>query len=533
MERKGREPRNHRAAAVVGGSGGSGALFGPVIAGVLAASFQIRIRGMRLAAVRLEAQVAQRTHELAIAKEAAEYANNAKSTFLATMSHELRTPLNAILGFSAMVRDSRGLAEEHRRDLDIVNRSGEHLLELINGVLDMAKVEAGRITLELAPCDVGRLASDIADMMRSRAAAKNVELRLVRPPDFPVSVWTDGPKLRQVMVNLVGNAVKFTQHGSVTLRLDARSTSDLDEVQLIFEVVDTGVGIAAEDQRRIFEPFVQLGKIRDQKGTGLGLAISREFVELMGGAIQVESAPGQGSLFRLEVTAKLAEKAEADVFLDERKYVLQLDPGEAAKRILVVDDQIDNQLLLQRLLQNAGFQVEVAVDGAQAVEMFRNWQPHFIWMDWQMPVMDGGEATRRIRELDGGRQVKIVAATASAYASERSQVLSAGMDDFVRKPFRTSAIFECMAKFLGVRYRSDGTVSQPGTQLPVIARPEALRMLPDELRGDLRAAVVTLNRDRISAVIERISKTDPALAEALSQLTERLAYTTILDATDV
>ncbi len=297
------------------------------------------------------------------------------------MSHELRTPLNAILGFSTLMRDDPGLSAAHRNDLDIVNRSGEHLLNLVDDVLDLAKIEAGHVVVENAPFDLLDLVRDTAEMMRARASAKHLELVVEACPALPGFIRSDAGKLRQALLNLISNAVKFTEHGRVTLRVDARPIDDSRRLLLTIEVLDTGIGIAAEDQARIFDPFVQAGKAAAQKGTGLGLCISRQFVQLMGGAIRVESAPGKGSLFRVDVPVERAEESEAvDIKVDSRQ-VLGLAPGQPEYRILIVEDKKENWMLLERLLRDAGFRVRVAEDGARGVEVFRAWRPQLIWMD--------------------------------------------------------------------------------------------------------------------------------------------------------
>ncbi len=501
-------------------------LAGLIIAGVIFAVYRSRVKSLRLQTTRLEIQVAQRTHELQIAKNTAEEANQAKTTFLANMSHELRTPLNAILGFSNLLRED-AVSEKQRRDLDIVNRSGEHLLSLINDVLDMAKIDAGRIVIEKAPLDLKDLVSSVMDLMRLRAEEKGLELSMLQTPELCQFVQADGEKLRQVLINLVGNAVKYTERGSVSVSVDSQPAGDHQYCRLLLEVRDTGAGIAGEDQGRIFEPFIQAGKRSTQKGTGLGLAITKKYVEPMGGTIQVESAPGKGSLFRVEIPVLKIEESEMPASGLRRGRIIGLEPGQPEYRVLIIEDQMENWLLLQRLLENAGFQSQVAGNGVAGVEKFLSWRPHFIWMDWRLPGIDGLEATRRIRELDGGWDVKIVVLSAFAFAEHRDEALAAGVDDFVSKPFQAEEIFDCLARHLGVRYTYQAAATKEAAGA---VGQEELAGLPAELQKELADAVISLDIGRIAGVIDRISGQNAALGRALSQYAERYAYSSILQA---
>jgi signal transduction histidine kinase/CheY-like chemotaxis protein len=465
-----------------------------------------------------------------LAQEQAEAANQAKSVFLASMSHELRTPLNAILGFSALMRDEPNLSDPQRKTLDIINKSGEHLLALINDVLDMAKVESGRVVLASTPFDLGEMLLDLADMMRARAEAKGLELRLDQSSAFPRFVRADVAKLRQVLINLVGNAIKYTERGCVTVRLGAEPLRAPDRLRLILEVQDTGIGIAAEDHARIFDPFVQVGNPSSQKGTGLGLAITRKYVELMDGRISVDSAKDRGSTFRVEIPVGTALPGEVEAAGVQKGRVLSLEPGQPACRVLIVEDREENSLLLRRLLEGAGLSVTVAENGAEGVACFSQLQPDFIWMDVRMPVMDGLEATCRIRALPGGRKVKIVALSASVFREERENVMAVGMDDFVRKPYRPQEIFDCMTRNLGLVFEYGPPEATAAEVLPAVLRPEALEALPQELRRQLADALVRLDEATISGIIERVCEIDPALGKTLAHHAEQLDYSAILRA---
>ncbi len=502
----------------------------PTIISTVPAAHILRILNVALQELRkhkehLQELIEQRTGELILARDAAQAANRAKSAFLAKMSHELRTPLSAVLGFSSLLGTERNLTDRQRGDLDIINRSGAHLLELINNLLDVFKIEAGRTVVENAPLDLLNLVREVMGLMSIRAAEKGLNLSCETSSDLPTYIRSDSAKLRQILINLVGNAIKYTEKGSVGVKVNAVKEAERG-VLLKIHVEDTGIGIAAQDQERIFDPFVQGGNSKTPSGTGLGLSITRQFLQLMGGTIILESVPSVGSVFRVCLPLQLSEESEIIQRSRSSEQVTRIAPGEPEYRILIVEDESANAFLLQRLLLEAGFRVLVAGNGAEGVEAFREWKPHFVWMDRRMPVMDGMEAVRRIRAM-GESGAKIAAISASVIPEERAELLAAGFDDFVSKPFTAEAIFSCMTRHLGVQYLfKDAPASSPtGTQ---ILEPEALATIPEDLRGQLEDAVICLDVKRISRLIDRVSEIAPALGGLLAEDASRYAFTSML-----
>lgn len=513
--------------------------------GFLTTSFNNMVVELRALVTGLEDRVVQRTHQLkqqtvdlAQARDAAEAANRAKSAFLANMSHELRTPLNAIMGFSELMASDTTLTPTQRQNLSIVNRSGEHLLKIINDVLELSKIEAGRVTVHDELFDLHLLLTDIISMFRLRAEKKGLALVLDCGRDVPQFVRMDQGKLRQVLINLLGNAVKFTQAGQVGLSVSRASGGSTGkepppQCTLHFEISDTGVGIPPEDQTRIFDAFTQTDAgLVAQEGTGLGLAISREFVALMGGGISVSSEVGKGSIFRFDVEAALPDQADITAPSSDRGSVVGLVPGQPPLRLLVAEDIQESRDLLAQILAGWDFDVRTAENGAEAIRVWEEWQPHLIWMDIRMPVMDGYETTRQIKTRPEGQSTVIIALTASAFEEDRAHILDAGCNDFIRKPFRQIDIADKLERYLGVRFEYRRRQAATGDGEPLTEQPLHLSGLPREWAADLAQAAIEADGEKIIMLAEQIRGQKPAQAEALIKLAKQFDYKAILEAVD-
>ncbi|HEU5102132.1 MAG TPA: GAF domain-containing protein [Roseiflexaceae bacterium] len=475
------------------------------------------------------------------ARQVADAANMAKSTFLANMSHELRTPLNAVLGFAQVMERDPALSSRQKEHLSIITRSGEHLLGLINDVLEMSKIEAGRITLNEATFDLRRLLQSVEEMFRLRAEAKRLQLAFELAEEVPQFVRGDEGKLRQVLINLLGNAIKFTYAGGVTLRAAWRDqrprTNDqrpkrradssfvLRHSSLAVEVEDTGEGIAADQLPSLFEPFRQTASgIKAQEGTGLGLSISRQFVRLMGGDIRVDSVAGQGTVFAFDVRLAPAERIEMAGGLAERRVIGIANDDRRAYRMLVADDKRENRRLLVEWLEAAGFVVREAANGQEAIAIWEEWAPQLIWMDVRMPILDGYEATRRIKASPAGQTTVIIALTASAFEHEQEIVRSAGCDDVVRKPVREATIFAKIAEHLGIRFIYENPPPVAVPERVAELEPADLADLPAEWLAKLRQAADEVDADLAGALIEQIRGHDAALADGLADLVSNYRF---------
>jgi two-component system sensor histidine kinase/response regulator len=482
----------------------------------------------------------------AVAEEArvgAESANRAKSVFLANMSHELRTPLNAILGFARLMTRDQGLTAEQRENLETIGRSGEHLLGLINDVLELSKIEAGRVALQKESFDLFRLLDGLEEMFHLRATEKSLMLIFDRAPDVPQYVRTDEGKLRQVLMNLLGNAVKFTQEGGATLRIGysnlpgcfTQESFQEGKPRLLFEVEDTGPGIAPEELDAVFDPFKQTASGQmSHEGTGLGMPISRQFVTLMGGDLTFSSESGAGSIFKFDVQIELADAADTPLAQPMRR-VIGLEPEQPVYRLLVAEDREPSRRLLVKLLAPLGFELREAANGQEAIEIWQRWKPHLIWMDMRMPVMDGHEATQRIKATTQGQATVIVALTASAFESDRAMILSGGCDGYVRKPFREEEIFDTLAQHLGVRFvYEEGAqpIGVPTEDAEGLLTTVALAALPADWVTSLHQAANQLDGDLILGLLDQIREQNAPLADALASLVHNFRFDTIMTLTE-
>jgi len=437
----------------------------------------------------------------------AQRATLAKSQFLANMSHEIRTPLNAILGFVQLMMRNEQRDADDQQNLGIIMRSGHHLLNLINDVLSVAKIEAGLVALSETTFDPHALFTGLRETFAPRASAKQLDLLFEISNDVPAALRGDESKLRQILYNLLGNAFKFTPSGAVTLR--ARWSDGVAHL----EVQDTGCGLTEEEIAVLFRPFVQTESgVAAREGTGLGLAICRSYVQLMHGEIGIRSVPGRGSTFYFEVPLPRAEE-EQQVPAPVRK-VVALAPGQPHYRMLVADDTVENRILLEKLLATFGFEVRSAMNGREALDTWSEWKPDLVWMDIRMPIVDGYEATRRIREAEqlSGKHTPVIAITASAFEHDKERILAAGCDDMVVKPFVEENIFTALSRHLGVEWQYAD--EEPRVE-PARLSAARLAQLPRAALEKLREAVTAGDIDETYNITNEIERIDPQVAEQL------------------
>ncbi len=473
------------------------------------------------------------------AVQEAEVANRAKSEFLANMSHELRTPLNAILGFAQLMNHDLSLPAKHQRNVEIINRAGNHLLELINDILEMSKIEAGRVCLNVTDFNLISLIINLKKILEIKASEKGLTLIVDLDPNLPDFVQTDEGKLRQVLLNILGNALKFTEAGQVILRVKADDQQGTSQFPIIFEVEDTGPGIAPEEIYQLFSAFKQTETGRKcQQGTGLGLAISQKFIQLMGGEIRVKSVVNQGTTFTFNILVQAVEAEKVESFVFQRQ-IIGLVPEQPHYKILVVDDISESRLLLSEILTHVGFEVKEAENGLQAIDLWHYWQPHLIIMDMRMSVMNGLEATQQIKLDLQGQKTAIIALTANAFEEDRAMVLLAGCDDFIRKPFQREELLEKIKQHLGVQYIyqefKNLELMKPKHQENLQSQDlkQYLEKMPPQWVEKLHEFACQCTDTGILNLIQQIPDENQPLADALTCLVDEFQFDKIIDLIEV
>jgi signal transduction histidine kinase/CheY-like chemotaxis protein len=485
---------------------------------------------------RLFNQSQQYARDMAQARETAEAANQAKTRFLANMSHELRTPLNAILGFTQVLERDANLTSRQEEYLRIIARSGYHLLDLINDVLEMSKLEVGRVAVHETAFNLHQFLENLYEMFQLRAESNGVELTVSKTTEVPIYISTDEGKLRQVIINLLGNALKFTKEGGISLRVGYEDGETAPRLHFVVE--DTGSGIAYTDLDDVFKPFVQTAAGQEQaEGTGLGLAITRQYIHILGGEISIQSNVGQGTVVQFYLPIQVATAVDVGQGWQTQRVIgiRPMRPNGIAPqyRILVADDRAENRLLMREWLTAVGFDVREAVHGRDAVAIWQEWRPHLIWMDMRMPEMDGYEASRLIKSSVVGQETVIIALTASTAESERALVLSSGCDDFVRKPVREAIIFEKIAEHLDLQYqyaRPDQaihaveTLGNDATAVGDEKLVQQLTFLSDAERAALLNASSTLDLEAAYKIITTIQQSDPIFAQQLQEMVDNFRF---------
>ena len=425
------------------------------------------------------------------------------------------------------------ISSEQRKRLEIIHRNGDHLLELINDILELSKIEAGRTALNPTSFDLHALFCDLTTIFQPRATDRSLSFIMDGLDQAPRYLITDELKLRQVLINLLGNAIKFTQTGEVRMRVGAESVQQDGTLLLVVWVEDTGPGIATEEMGLLFEVFEQTSTGRHSgRGTGLGLAISRRLAWIMGGDLIATSEIGKGSRFRLEIPAQKGIALMATEKTDPRRR-FRLEAGHFPCRVLVVDDIEDSRAFLVLMLENAGFEVRGAADGWEAVAEFSRWRPQLVLMDKRMPNMNGDEAIERIRHSAGGDEVKIITMSADATDSVLKSTLAAGADAFMMKPFKIEEMFENIRVLTGVRYHSEKAAAPDESPIPPPALTwEMVESIPDQLRKQLHNAAVGCRQGRLFTLLEEITCIDPVLSEKLRNIIERLDYEALIELFD-
>ena len=473
----------------------------------------------------LEQRIDERTKDLSSAKQKAEAASKAKSVFLANMSHELRTPLNAILGHAQILARERSLKPEQQSSVKAINRSGDHLLTLINSVLEMSKIEAGQAGLNPHSFTIYSLLNDLDLMFGNRIREKGIAFVIDRDLCSISAIKADKAKIGQILINMLNNAVRHTKQGSITLRVKIEDATEKAH-RLIFEVADTGKGIVAEELERIFEPFVQSDvDIPQQTGTGLGLAISRQYAQMMEGELTVESQVGQGSIFHLKLPFVEVETESHISGTTSSPRVVGMAGEDREYRVLVVDDESSNRDVIIRMLSPADFDTRQAIDGQEAIDIFGSWFPHLILMDIRMPKVDGFAAIKAIKSTEKGKTTPIIGVSASVFEEDKHKILESGADDFIAKPIQEAELWDKIGQSLNVEFLFDDQVK------PAAGPPDSLRLtrqhiaeMPDGLVTEMRTAVQGGYMERLTELARSASEHHPGISQQLLELVEIYDY---------
>ncbi len=476
----------------------------------------------------LETLVATRTAELRAAKEAAESASKAKGTFLAHMSHEIRTPMNAILGYAQLLQVDESLDAQQRRKVTAIHTSGDHLLGLLNDILEMSRIEAGRVTLSVEPFDLHVLLDSVQSMFTELTAQRGLRFEMRIAPTLVRFVKSDAGKIRQVLINLLGNATKFTDSGGIVVRVSSR---DVDALRCVVEmqVEDTGPGIPADEQDLIFSAFGQAETGKTQSGTGLGLTISRSVARLMGGDLSVKSTVGSGSTFFFTFTADRIPDI-ALPRLERRNRAQRLDPSETRRRALIVDDVASNRELLEESLSRVGFETRGASSGEEAIQVHREWSPNIVLMDLHMPGMGGMRAIQRLREER--TEAVIVVTTAGADVSTASAVAHAGAAALMRKPYRESELFDALATTMNVKFVEVAVTDEAAPATTGRALATLVREIPPDMVAELREACRQARSARLVQLADKVAQHSDAAAAAIRDLANGFRYRALLEALD-